>query len=483
MRAVRRIEPAAVGAILAGSPALLAAKRGLGEEAAGAWAVGGAVRDALAGLDPTDIDLAYAGDVEAAARRIARSAGGQAFELSEEFATWRVTGRGGAWKLDLAALRGAGIDADLRLRDLTINAIAAPLGDGPLLDPCGGVEDLRAGLLRATSERSFADDPLRILRAARLAAAFELDPEAGTVALARAAAVRIEAVAGERQFAELGGIVSGPDPLRAIELLDRLGATAVVLPELDRLRGVGQSANHHLDAYEHTIEVLRQILALEADLERYAGPVAADVAASIGRPLGDGLTHRDGLRFAALLHDVGKPDTRTERDGFVGFRGHDRVGAEINLALCRRLRTSRRFAAHLAQLTRDHLVLGFMVGERPVPPRRVWDYLQRTAPESVDTTLLTIADRLSARGGGFSEEAISAHLELAQEMLVDAIELERVGRPAALLRGDEIAAEVGIEPGPRLGEAVRELEAASYAGEVGDREAAVAHLRAWAAAR
>ena len=132
---------------------------------------------------------------------------------------------------------------------------------------------------------------------------------------------------------------------------------------------------------------------------------------------------------------------------------------------------------------RDHLVLGFMVRERPLPPRRVWEYLSRTTPQSVDTTLLTVADRLSAQGGGVPEEAIRGHLELAEDMLAAGVAWEREGPPAPLLRGNEIAAAAGIEPGPALGEAVRELEAAQYAGEVTDRDGAVAHLRAWAEAR
>ena len=124
-----------------------------------------------------------------------------------------------------------------------------------------------------------------------------------------------------------------------------------------------------------------------------------------------------------------------------------------------------------------------MVKERPLPPRRVWDYLVRTSPQSIDMTLLTVADRLSAQGGGVPREAITGHLDLAREMLVAAVPWEVDGPPEPLLRGDEIAAEAGIEPGPRLGEAVTELQGAQYAGEVGTRDEAVAHLRAWSGDR
>ncbi len=465
------------------APAVEVARSGLRDVADRAWLVGGAVRDAILGGDVVDVDIAFDGNVEAAARQIAADAGGHPFELSEDFETWRVVAHGGEWKLDVAALRADSIELDLKLRDFTVNAVAVPLSGGTPIDPTGGLHDLEAGILRVCSERSFADDPLRVLRAARFASRVGFEPEPETVALARKEAPRAAEPAGERQFAELAGLLSGPEPLAGLGILDRFEATAVVLPELAGLRGVGQSANHHLDAHDHTIEVLRRMIEVERDLPAYCGDAAEDVATLLAEPLADELTRKDALRWAALLHDIGKPGTRTEREGWVSFLGHDALGAEMITAICRRLRTSRRFAGHLAAITRDHLVLGFMVRERPLPPRRVWDYLSRTAPQSVDTTLLTVADRMSAKGGGVPDEAIEGHLELAREMLAAAVVWEREGPPEPLLRGDEIAAEAGIEPGPALGEAVSELEAAQYTGEVTDREGAIAHLRAWAAKR
>ncbi len=467
----------AIAARLGEAEGVRVAREALGSEAA-AWIVGGAVRDAARGLAVTDVDLALAGDVKAAARAIARSADAHTFELSAEFETWRVAARDGTWTIDVAALRGADIGGDIALRDFTVNAVAVPLGGGSPIDPTGGLADLEAGALRAVSERSFEDDPLRLLRGARLAAALDLHPHARTVELARASAGRAGEPAGERQLAELALLVSGPDPVRGIELTEELGALAGVLPELEGLRGVGQSANHHLDAYGHTIEVLRRMLAVEGDLPRYAGDVAPEVEAMLAVPFADGFTRGGVLRLAALVHDIGKPATRVVADeGWVSFKGHDAVGAEMIGELCRRLKSSGALRSKLAAMTRDHLVLGFMVKDRPLPPRRVFGYLRRTGSEAVDTTLLTVADRMSAQGGGVPERAIEDHLELAREMLAVAVPLELNGPPKPLLRGDEIAAATGIEPGPALGEAVRELEAAQWCGEVETREEAIAHLQ------
>ena len=200
----------------------------------------------------------------------------------------------------------------------------------------------------------------------------------------------------------------------------------------------------------------------------------------LAEPLADELSRGTALRFGALLHDIGKPATRAEKDGFVTFVGHDEDGAEIVAGICRRLRASRDLSRHLQDLTLHHLRLGFMVHEAPLPPRRVHEYLRETGPVAVDVTLLTIADRLSARGSGpfATEQAVEAHLALARQMLAAALDWRRDGAPRPLLRGDELAAELGLAEGPELGELLAELETAQYAGEVGTREEALAHLRA-----
>jgi poly(A) polymerase len=463
---------------LAAAPLVGLVRRALGE--APAWIAGGAVRDAALGREVTDLDLAVAGDPAAAAKAIAREGGGHAFELSAEFATWRAVAADRSWQVDATALRGETIEADLAARDFTLGAVAVPLAGGESIDPFGGLADLGRRRLRVVGEGGFAADPLRLLRAARIAAdlGLEVDPE--TLALARREAARAAEPAGERQLAELRLLLGGPAPLRGVALLDELGLTAVVLPELAALRGVEQGPNHHLDVHGHTLAVLERTLEVERDLERFAGERAVEARELLDQPLADEMSRGTALRFGALLHDIGKPATRGEREGFVTFIGHDSVGAEIVGGICARLRASRRLTVHLRALTFHHLRLGFMVHEAPLAPRRVHEYLRATEPVAADVTLLTVADRLSARGSGpfATEEAIEAHLHLAREMLAAALDWRRDGPPEPLLRGDELAAELGIEEGPELGELLAELEAAQYAGEIATREEAVQRARA-----
>jgi putative nucleotidyltransferase with HDIG domain len=464
---------------LGAAPVVALAQRSLGGGDA-VWIAGGAVRDAALGRDVVDLDLAVAGDPAAAAKSVAREAAGHSFELSAEFATWRAVAADGSWQVDVSALRGETIEADLAERDFTIGAVAVPISGGEPIDPFGGLADLDRRVLRVVGEHSFSADPLRLLRAARLAAGLALEIDPGTASLARGEAAGVAEAAGERQLAELRRLVGGPDPLRGMALLDELGLTAVVLPELEALRGVEQGPNHHLDVHGHTMAVLERTLEVEADLERFGGDRAADLQALLAEPLADEMSRGTALRFGALLHDVGKPATRSDRQGFVTFVGHDSDGAEIVGGLGRRLRASRALTRHLQDLTLHHLRLGFLVHEAPLPARRVHEYLRATEPVGADVTLLTVADRLSARGSGpfATEEAIEAHLALAREMLAAALDWRRDGPPQPLLRGDELAGELGIGEGPELGDLLAELEAAQYAGEVSTRDEAVERARA-----
>ncbi|UJA20637.1 HD domain-containing protein [Thermoleophilia bacterium SCSIO 60948] len=465
---------------VAATPAVAALRSAL-DPSAEAWVVGGAVRDAALGRPVVDVDLALHGDVERAARTLADATGRHAFELSSEFRTWRVVDREG-WSADIAALRADSIEADLGLRDFTLNAVAVPVSGDSVLDPTGGLDDLAEARLRAAGPSAFADDPLRILRGARLAGTLALEIEPETARLANASADRAGEAAGERQLAELRGLICGPDPLRGLDALDELGGTPRVLPELEALKGLEQNPNHHLDAHGHTLAVLAMALEIESDLERFAPGEGERAAALLAEPLADEMTRGEALRFGALVHDWGKPHTRGERDGWIIFPGHDEVGAELIGDAFRRLRSSRALRSHLEALTRHHLRLGFLARERPLPPRTLYAYLAATAPVAADVTLLTVADRLSARGGGATatEAMIEAHLALAAEVMPAALDWHFEGRPASPLDGAALQA-LGVAPGPRLGGIMEELAAAEFAGELDGDGAAERRARELAA--
>ncbi|MCO5315983.1 MAG: HD domain-containing protein [Solirubrobacterales bacterium] len=445
------------------------------------WVVGGTVRDLALGREPAEVDLAVPGSPEPVARRLASALDGAAFELSSEFPAWRVSGRESQWQVDIARLRGdGGIEQDLRLRDFTLGAIAVDLASGEVLDPTGGLVDLERGTIRACSDHSFLDDPLRLMRAARLVSRFGWSLEPETVKLARSAAARGADPAGERILSELLALISGPDPLAGLAVMDSVGLLGSVLPEIAGLKGVTQGPNHHRDAYGHTIEVIEGVLEIESDPGRFVGDRAAEVSLLLAEPLADGASRATGLRLGALFHDCAKMATRREEGGFVTFRGHDRAGADtVRRIFGERFHSSRRLREYVAGLTRNHLKLGFMVADRPLGRRQVYEYLVQTDPDPVDVTLLTVADRLAARGSSpiAGEEMMRGHLELAREMVGHGLDWRRSGYPEPPIGGAELARSLGIEPGPGLGELMRELSAARYAGEIKTADEAIRHAR------
>ncbi len=467
-----------LNARLEAAPALQVARAALADGPAGeAWIVGGTVRDALLGRPLHDLDLAVQGDPEKVAKAVAQAARGPVFALSEAFGAWRAMSPNREWTCDVTAVHGDGIEADLARRDFSVNAIAVPLNGGEPHDPQGGIPDLEERRLRVlggpdVEHSAYADDPLRPLRMARLATELTLHPTPDTRHLTREAAPLVAKAAAERVFSELRRIVTSERVIDGLELCDEVGLTATVLPELHALKEVEQSHFHHLDVYDHTIEVLRCYLAIERDPESVFGKLAHPLDEIMRAPFSDELSGWQALRFAALLHDCGKPATRGVRpDGRVTFIGHDKVGAEMIRALCRRLRTSEKFRELLAGVTRHHLVLGFLVHERPLGRDLVYRYLERCQPVEVEVTLLTCADRMATRGKN-AEAAIAAHLDLARELMAEALAW-RSAPPEPAVRGGELAKELGIKPGPELGELLERLRLARFTGEAETREEAV----------
>jgi putative nucleotidyltransferase with HDIG domain len=442
-------------------------------EGVDAWLVGGAVRDRLLGRPTDDLDVAVTGDPEPLAKALRRELGGAAFPLGEGFGGWRVTRKDKTGHVDLLPLIGGALEADLAARDFTVNAMAEPLAGGELVDPFGGAADLDAKRLRAVGPESFTADPLRVMRLVRLAAELGFTAEEETRSGARAAAPALAGVAAERIFAELKRIVLAGSA--AVRDLEDVGAAAVVLPELVALQGVEQSVYHHADVHDHTLAVLDAVGVVQAQ------ETDERVHAVLGQPLANELTRWEAMRFAALLHDIAKPGTVGVRADGRGssFVGHDRAGAELARDILRRLRASEKLAEHAAALTLHHLRLGFLVHERPLGRRAIHRYLLATAPYTVDVTVFTCADRLATRGRN-AEAAIEAHLALAREMLDEAF-ATRPEQP--LVRGDDLARELGIRPGPEVGVLLARLAEDRFAGEIATREEAIARAREYLASR
>ena len=417
------------------------------------------------------------GDPERAARAVARAARGAAFELSDSHGAWRVVDREHRWQIDLTRLRGGSLEADLALRDFTVNSLAEPLGGGPISDPSGGLADLEARRLRMVAGDAFEQDPLRSLRLARLACELDLEPEAQTIRRAREAAPELERIAAERVFAELRRIVACPRVARGLDLMDELGLIAVVLPELAALRGVEQNRFHHLDVHDHTRAVLDAVVELERDPASAVGAEHAEaVSELLAEQLADGLSRGVALRFGALLHDAAKPATRGVTGGPRHLHrprrrgraaGRERAAAPADLrapAVTRRGPDTPPPAPGLprgpsAPTTPRRLPLP--VGLRAGRGRRHAAVDRRPAGHAR-------RQRRAGRRGTSGAGPPAAG---------EALAWRSGGRPAPLLRGDDLTRSLDLPPGPEVGRLLEAIAEARFAGEVTDREQALEHAR------
>ena len=439
--------------------------------------VGGSVRDVFLARRSEDLDLT----TDAPPERVIEITEGWAdkvWPIGIEFGT--VGLRKGGCTLEITTYRsesygpksrkpavryGTSLEEDLARRDFTINAMAARLpigGIDDLVDPFGGVRDLKAGVLRTPGSpaSSFGDDPLRMLRAARFAAqlGFSVDPEARAAMTEMAG--RIEIVSAERIRAELAKLMVAPDPRTGIELLTDTGLAACILPEVPKLKLETDEHHRHKDVYQHSLTVLTQATELE---QQY------------------GLSMDLVVRLAALLHDIGKPKTRTLLPGGrVAFHHHEVVGAAMARSRLRALRFPKAVVEDVARLVELHLRFhGYGTGEWT--DSAVRRYVRDAGPLLQRLHVLTRAD-CTTRNKARAARLASAYDALEQRIARLAKE-EEIARIRPDLDGNEIMRALGLRSGPAVGDAYRFLLGLRMEHGPLGRERAEAELLRWARER
>ena len=448
-----------------------------------AYIVGGAVRDGLMGRATADVDIVLDVDAHETADAVAVAQNGHVVPLDPVRDIARVViGAQSPVVIDLARLTGGDIDADLRRRDFTMDAIAVDLnsavsGNWDLIDPLDGAGDVQAGLVRAVSDDVFTDDPLRLLRAARLAAetGFGIDPD--TRSLIRRDAALLTRSAPERIREELFRTLAAPDTRRSVELMDDLGLLTMVIPEMEVTKGVDQPKEHYYDVFGHLVAsagFVDQILTSRFDHDF--------VAESMPRPDGfdshfaqeavDGHTRGTLLKLTALLHDIAKPQSKTiEPTGRVRFFGHSEKGEEVVGPILRRLRVGRRGIRHVRAMVRNHLRPGQMAAKGDLPTNRaIHRFYRDLGNAALDTLYLSMADFLAAIGPRLTPGKFDEHAKVIRHTLSVGPQKQVVRDPASLLlTGHDVMNELQLEPGPVVGEILGVVSNAEARGKVATR--------------
>ena len=495
-------------------------ERWLAEHGRGAYLVGGCIRDRLLGRVVYDLDVVAATGGLSLARLLADRFGGDYYPLDEARGTGRAmlrTADGGRLIIDVSELRGPDLEADLADRDFTINALAEdPRAPGAVIDRFHGLDDLRAGVIHPVGPLSIRNDPLRALRAVRLAAelGFTLSPQ--TEELIRQDGAGLARVSGERIRDELSRILLTPRSASSLGQLDGLGLLTIVFPELEPLRGMEQPSPHYLEALAHSLETVH---ALEGIVARLAYPPSVSPETNarseprlgagpselperlvprlrehLEQRLGDARPRLVTLKLAALLHDAGKPSARgIDPEGRLRFIGHEKQSAVIVANVMRRLRFAGSEARLGEAIVRHHMRPLLLAGPGPakvtgevrsgrsgedaaqeVSSRAIYRFFRDTEGAGVDILLHGMADHLATYRPGSGDEAWQRLIDLTARMLSDYWErrAERVA-PLRLLDGHDLQRELGLSPGRHVGELLEAVREAQVSGEVHSREEAL----------
>lgn len=465
------------------------------------YVVGGAVRDLALGKPTSDLDLAVAGDVEAIGRDLATRTGGHFFVLHPASQTARVALKDDGW-VDLVALPD-GIVPDLSRRDFTMNAmalpleaymaalpVAAPLTEKPpqLIDPTDGWRDIQNGILRATRAEVFTQDPLRALRGLRFLFTLPRSPRGspfapddGTRALMMRYAPEVSAASPERVRDEWLTLMDTPCSADAVTTAASWGFLDVIFPEWRVMEGVSQNHYHHLDVWEHTMEVLRQmdrILAGDGPV-RMPDDLRPRLLEYVSEPITPGHTRRALMRQGALLHDAGKPSARTEEaDGRIRFVGHEHVSEEMARRWASTYRLSGRERGFLTSLVGLHMRPGGLVANE-VTPRAVQRFFRDANSTAPALFLLNAADRLAARGVWTSDAEVEQQSRGSWELTRRYFVMKDSVALPLPLSGRDVMAEFHLPPGPAIGRIIQNLRDIHALDPFPDRESALHSARAF----
>jgi poly(A) polymerase len=454
-------------------PLLLTVRKVADNEGVQAFVVGGFIRDQLLGRDSKDMDVVVLGDGITFAKSFVKALGKGNVVTYERFGTAMVnltdspsgseigkiefvTARKESYSTDCRKpnVEVGTLEDDLSRRDFTINAIAASVTEdhlGELIDPFSGREDLEKGLIRTPldPERTFDDDPLRLLRAIRFASQLRFEIEKKALAAITRRKERLSIVSQERIRDEFLKILGSPMPSVGLKLMFDTGVMRIVFPEVAEMAGVEQREEyHHKDVFLHTLRVVDNIAEMSDNI---------------------------WLRFTALVHDIAKPRTKAFREG-IGwtFHGHDEIGARMMKGIFQRMRLPFDQLKYVEKLVRLHLRPMALVDEA-VTDSAVRRLLFESGEEIDDLLTLCRADITSKNPQ--LVQRFMRNYDIVSTKIKEVEEKDRLRAFQPPVRGDEIMQVCNLEPGPLVGKLKKLIEEAILDGIIpNEHDAALEYL-------
>lgn len=435
----------------------------------GTYLVGGCVRDLIQGLTPRDFDLVVSDAPRAVAEEIAAKNGGRVFVLGKgDFTVYCVAAP--KLKFDIMTYKGADINEDLMFRDFTVNALACSLADGRIIDVTGGLEDLRRRVIRMISPKAFQDDPVRLVRAFRMAASLNFPVEAETIKAIRTHSALLQQTAGERIWAELRRILACSDSHPHLLMMHDSNVLQTIFPELVERRC--HHRDHHPGAhgFDQPLEAIRPLEAILARPEKFLPPVPARFIESLEKE------SRVLLKMGMLLQKIGKSRCRRiDTMGGVQYHGHAARGAELVQVIGRRLKMSNRHREWIASLVRRHQRPLFLYqtgqGHQGPPPRAIGRFFRQCGVQAPHLLILSIAGCMAGKNPNAPHTA--AMMKFLIDMLTRYVDKIHQGRRSPILNGQDLIHNFNLKPSPIVGTLLRRVEELYLAGMILDRKQAL----------
>lgn len=447
-----------------------------------AYIVGGWLRDTLLGKQNRDLDITTSDNPVKLAKKIASSLKGRFVLLDKENKVFRVVLKNDPRLdyIDFSKMKGSDVKKDLSNRDFTINSFAVPLREKislcDIIDPFDGLKDLKNKKVRITSGHALVDDPLRILRAFRLASemGFEITPD--TFKSVKLNAAKIKQSAWERIRDEFFKILSSKDSHFWISELERAKVLEVLFPEITEMKKHGSKFYYHPKGlWQHSTETLRALENILNNTEHFFPGNGDKIKTHLSEPLSSGLTRATLLKMAALFHDVAKPVTAKKIGGKMRFLGHEAKGAARLSEILRRLRVGSSDIKAASNLVANHMRPISLTQAPILTQRALFRFFRDIGDNTIDLILLTLSDWHSYKGLKEHKPQILKKQEAVIKEIINRYfqEKEKPALPK-IIDGNILMKKLKLTPGPLIGKILSKIKEAQFLGKVKTTDEALA---------
>lgn len=438
------------------------------------YLVGGFLRDALLGKTSPDKDIIVeCGDIKKLAKSIAEKLDAHFVPLDEINNIYRIVLPNKTDYIDITAPINGSLKEDIFRRDLTLNAIIYNINKEEFVDLTGGINDLKNKVIKGISEQNFIDDPLRLLRIYRFYSKLGFKIDENLIEITKKYKNLIEQSAKERINLELSKLFEGDFAADALKIMYKTGLLEEVLPVSKELKKIPPNSHHHLNLLEHSIEVVRQI-------QNYVNSANDEIKNYLtSKSLGNA-TLLGNLKIAGFLHDIGKPQTWTieEDTGRHRFIKHDDIGSKLVPEILKELKFSKKQIGQIQKLVKFHIYPANVVTPENVSEKAYTKFYRKMDGLVTEVIILSIADRLSARGPAITEDIVVRNISSLNNLLNNYLETKKDIKPLEkLLDGNEIMEILNIEQSETLGKIIKELKEAQIAGDVSTKEEATKFVK------